>query len=134
MKMGGGVGSPYPACPRGRVDQAPTPSLAAIKLSLAYTASSPLVKPRIKSPLTKTLRCVLRGSEKELDGGDRKGGGKGRGVLLAKRDMPVSKRKGSLCRQTCAISVATAAGAGADETSSRAEVHLAEVENGIRLG
>lgn len=37
---------------------------------------------------------MLSGSEKEPDGGERKGGGKGRGARLAKRETPVSKRNG----------------------------------------
>jgi hypothetical protein len=37
---------------------------------------------------------VLRASEKEPDGRERKGGGKGRGVRFAKRAMPVSNLKG----------------------------------------
>ena len=52
-------------------------------------------------PLTKTRRsrlwwCVLRGSEKETDGGERKGGGNGRGARFANNTMPVSKRKGRM--------------------------------------
>ncbi len=39
--------------------------------------------------------CVLRGSLKEPDGGDRKGGGKGRGARFAKSATPVSNRNGS---------------------------------------
>lgn len=39
---------------------------------------------------------MLRGSENEPDGGDRNGGGNGRGVRFAKRAKPVSKRNGSL--------------------------------------
>jgi hypothetical protein len=43
---------------------------------------------------------VLNGSEKELAGGDKKGGGKGLGGLLAYNARPVSNRKGRmyLCR------------------------------------
>lgn len=39
---------------------------------------------------------VLRASEKEPEGGERKGGGNGLGLRFAKRAMPVSKRKGVL--------------------------------------
>lgn len=72
-----------------------------MKWSLAYTASSPFVCPLINSPPTKARRSrlrlwVLSGSEKEADGGELKGGGKGLGVRLAKRATPVSKRKGIL--------------------------------------
>lgn len=51
----------------------------------------------MRSPFTtaRALSCVLRGSEKETEGGDRKGGGKGRGARLANKPMPVSKRNGS---------------------------------------
>lgn len=38
---------------------------------------------------------MLRGSENEPDGGDRNGGGNGRGVRFAKSAKLVSKRKGS---------------------------------------
>jgi hypothetical protein len=46
-------------------------------------ASSPFVTPRIISPLTLGLRSRLRlwvdsGSEKDPEGGEKKGGGKGR--------------------------------------------------------
>lgn len=37
---------------------------------------------------------MLRGSEKDTDGGDKKGGGNGRGDRFANSPMPVSKRKG----------------------------------------
>lgn len=73
-----------------------------MKYSLAYTASSPFVSPRISLPPTYALArrsrlrsCVLSGSLKDPDGGERKGGGKGRGVRFAKSATPVSKRKGS---------------------------------------
>jgi hypothetical protein len=39
---------------------------------------------------------VLRGSEKDPEGGDRKGGGNGRGGRLANSEMPVSNRNGRL--------------------------------------
>jgi hypothetical protein len=39
---------------------------------------------------------VLRASEKDPEGRERKGGGKGRGVRLAKRARPVSNLKGRL--------------------------------------
>jgi len=58
----------------------------------------------MSSPFTKARRsrlmwCVLRGSEKDPDGGERNGGGNGLGALLANNASPVSKRKGaiSLC-------------------------------------
>lgn len=38
---------------------------------------------------------MLSGSEKLADGGEVNGGGNGRGVRFAKRETPVSKRKGS---------------------------------------
>jgi hypothetical protein len=41
---------------------------------------------------------VLKGSEKEPDGGEKNGGGKGLGALLASRAYPVSKTKG---REVC---------------------------------
>jgi hypothetical protein len=44
--------------------------------------------------LSRLLWWVLRGSEKEPEGGERKGGGKGLGGLLAKSASPVSNRKG----------------------------------------
>ena len=47
-------------------------------------------------------RCVLSGSLNEPDGADRKGGGNGLGGRLAKRAMPVSKRKGG-SRGGCAV-------------------------------
>jgi len=39
---------------------------------------------------------VLRGSEKDPDGGERNGGGNGRGARFANKPTPVSNRKGSL--------------------------------------
>lgn len=39
---------------------------------------------------------MLRGSEKDADGGDRKGGGNGRGGRFANRAIPVSNRNGSM--------------------------------------
>jgi hypothetical protein len=58
----------------------------------------------MSSPFTKARRSrlrwwVLRGSEKDPDGGDRKGGGNGLGALFANNASPVSNRKGeiSLC-------------------------------------
>jgi hypothetical protein len=74
--------------------------LVPIKYSLANAASSPFVQPLMRSPLTLGRRSwlrswVLRGSLKEPEGGERKGGGKGLGARLAKRAMPVSNRKGS---------------------------------------
>jgi hypothetical protein len=70
-----------------------------MKRSLAYAASSPFVHPLMSAPLTfsrlsRLLSCVLSASEKEPDGGERKGGGNGRGERLAKSAMPVSKRNG----------------------------------------
>jgi len=43
---------------------------------------------------------VLRGSEKDPEGGDRNGGGNGLGALFANKASPVSNRKGgiSLCK------------------------------------
>lgn len=38
---------------------------------------------------------VLSASLKDAEGGERKGGGKGRGGRLAKRARPVAKRKGT---------------------------------------
>lgn len=37
---------------------------------------------------------MLRGSEKDADGGDRNGGGNGRGTFFAKRAMPVTNLNG----------------------------------------
>jgi hypothetical protein len=54
--------------------------------------SSPLTKVR----LSRLLWWVLSGSEKEPDGGERKGGGNGRGGLFAKSERPVSNRKGAV--------------------------------------
>ena len=100
-----GEGRTHPACPPGLVDHAPTPSFAPINWSLAYTASSPFVYPRMTCPFTLARRsrlrsCVLRGSENDPEGGDRKGGGNGLGALLANNASPVSNRKGgiSLCK------------------------------------
>lgn len=39
---------------------------------------------------------MLKGSENEPEGGDRKGGGKGLGALFAYRENPVSNRKGGI--------------------------------------
>lgn len=79
----------HAACPFSLVAQAPTPSFAAIKLSLTNTASSPFVTPLIICPLTVGRRsllllCVLSGSEKLVDGSERNGGGNGREGLFAK--------------------------------------------------
>ena len=62
-------------------------------------ASSPLFKPRMSSPRTDNLLSwlrpwVVKGSEKEDEGGDKKGGGNGREGRLAHSAYPVSKRKG----------------------------------------
>jgi hypothetical protein len=59
--------------------------------------SSPFTNER----LSRLLWCVLRGSENDPEGGDRKGGGKGLGALLANKANPVSNRKGgiSLCNE-----------------------------------
>lgn len=60
--------------------------------------------PCITHPSTYALRCsarsrlrsnVLSASLKDAEGGERKGGGKGRGGRLAKRARPVAKRKGT---------------------------------------
>ena len=88
----------YAACPLGRVDQAPTPSPAAMKVSCMRSASSPLVRPRMTCPSTdgrrSRLRCqVLNGSEKDADGGERKGGGKGRDGRLANMPQPLSNTR-----------------------------------------
>ena len=69
---------------------APTPSFAPMKFCSTSTASSPFVMPLIVSPLIDGLLsllrlCVLRGSEKDPEGGERNGGGKGRDGRLAKR-------------------------------------------------
>ena len=58
--------------------------------------SSPLTNAR----LSRLRLWVLRGSEKDPEGGDRNGGGKGLGALLANNANPVSNRKGrvSLCK------------------------------------
>lgn len=56
--------------------------------------------------------CVLSGSLKEPDGGDRNGGGKGRGARLANSATPVSKRNGS--RGSAAA--ASSASDGANDT------------------
>jgi hypothetical protein len=49
---------------------------------------------------------VLSGSENDPDGGERKGGGKGLGALLAKRASPVSNLKGGwrVCRTGLSVS------------------------------
>lgn len=91
----------YPACPLGLALHAPTPSFAPMKYSLAKAASSPFVHPLINSPFTLGLRsrlrwCVLSGSLNDPEGGDKNGGGKGRGARLAKSEMPVSNLYGSL--------------------------------------
>jgi len=72
-----------------------------MNISLAYTASSPFVNPRMSSPFTKALLSrllwwVLRASEKDPDGGERKGGGNGLGCLLANSASPVSNRNGGV--------------------------------------
>ena len=92
-------GTTHPACPPGLVDHAPTPSFAPMNISLSKTASSPFVYPFMSSPLTnarlsRLLLWVLKGSEKEPDGGDKKGGGKGLGALFANNASPVSNRNG----------------------------------------
>lgn len=46
--------------------------------------------------LSLLLSCVLRGSLNDPEGGDRNGGGKGLGALLANNPMPVWNRYGSL--------------------------------------
>lgn len=57
--------------------------------------------PCITHPSTYALRRsrlrsnVLSASLKDAEGGERKGGGKGRGGRLAKRARPVAKRKGT---------------------------------------
>jgi hypothetical protein len=48
----------------------------------------------IKTLLSRLLWWVLRGSEKEPEGGERKGGGKGLGGLFANKASPVSNLKG----------------------------------------
>jgi hypothetical protein len=67
-----------------------------MKLSLTSTASSPFVTPLIISPFTVGRRsllllCVLRGSEKLVEGNDKNGGGNGREGLFAKSAYPASK-------------------------------------------
>lgn len=52
--------------------------------------SSPFTKLR----LSRLRWWVLRGSEKDPDGGERNGGGNGLGARLAKRASPVSNLKG----------------------------------------
>lgn len=54
---------------------------------------------------------MLRGSEKDTDGGDKKGGGNGRGDRFANSPMPVSKRKGGFpyCDGDCDCCEATEA-------------------------
>lgn len=54
--------------------------------------SSPFTSGR----LFRLLWCVLRGSEKDPEGGDRNGGGKGLGARLAYREIAVSNRKGRI--------------------------------------
>ena len=59
-------------------------------------ASSPLVIPARSSPSTvglryETLVWVVKGSEKDPEGGEMNGGGKGRVGRLAKIEYPVSK-------------------------------------------
>lgn len=44
---------------------------------------------------------MLRGSEKDTEGGDKKGGGNGRGDRFANSPMPVSKRKGDFPYPYC---------------------------------
>jgi len=82
-------GYAHAAWPFSLVAQAPTPSFAHIKFSLTRTASSPFVTPLIISPFTfgrlSQLRlCVLNGSEKDPEGGDENGGGKGLDGRFAK--------------------------------------------------
>jgi len=48
---------------------------------------------------------VLSGSEKDADGGDRKGGGNGLGARLAKRAVPVSNLKGRFSRRVVSFGV-----------------------------
>ena len=50
---------------------------------------------------------MLRGSEKDPEGGDRNGGGKGLGALLANNASPVSNRKGRDSR--CKVGVSASA-------------------------
>jgi hypothetical protein len=55
--------------------------------------------PSTNARLSRLRLCVLSGSEKDPEGGERKGGGKGRGGLLAYRAIPVSKWNGDFSKR-----------------------------------
>jgi hypothetical protein len=84
----------WPLC---LVAQAPTPSFTARNCwPHTSTASSPLVIPFTYCPSTdgrgsRLREWVVRGSEKDPDGRERKGGGNGREGRFAKVAYPVSK-------------------------------------------
>ena len=71
---------------------------------------------------SRLLSCVLRGSENEADGGDRNGGGNGRGVLFAKSDNPVSNLKGQ--RSFCKVGVRASAAAVEETDAANSGRHL----------
>jgi hypothetical protein len=71
--------------------------------------------------LSRLLWWVLSGSEKDPEGGDKNGGGKGLGALFANKAIPVSNRKGMCSLRSSGV-------------SASAEVDVEKASSGRHLG